>query len=170
MSCNFVTGKDPTDCIMSSGETEGVAIATEAAGRGTARMVVTPPRAKAITSAPANFNVFTGVSYVFDEVSRCEPPTAWAIVQLRRLPSCAKPSNVEVRKVTEETIRVRFLLVFLRHLRKLTGLERYEGALRAFSNNWSGKIEGLYFDRGSVTVAGNEAPLLFLPNGFQHNK
>ena len=40
----------------------------------------------------------------------------------------------------------------------------------AFTQNWSGKIEGLYYDLGSVTVVGNEAPLSFPPNGFQHNK
>jgi outer membrane immunogenic protein len=39
----------------------------------------------------------------------------------------------------------------------------------AFTNNWSAKIEGLYYDLGSITVVGNETPLLFLPAGFQHN-
>jgi outer membrane immunogenic protein len=37
----------------------------------------------------------------------------------------------------------------------------------AFTNNWSGKIEGLYYDLGNITVVGLETPLKF---GFQHNK
>lgn len=40
----------------------------------------------------------------------------------------------------------------------------------AFTNNWSGKIEGLYYDLGGITVVGNESPLRFPPGGFQHNK
>jgi outer membrane immunogenic protein len=44
------------------------------------------------------------------------------------------------------------------------------GVEYAFNNNWSGKIEGLYYDLGSITVVGNETPLTFLPGGFQHNK
>jgi outer membrane immunogenic protein len=44
------------------------------------------------------------------------------------------------------------------------------GVEYAFTNNWSGKIEGLYYDLGNITVIGNETPLTFGPGGFQHNK
>ena len=44
------------------------------------------------------------------------------------------------------------------------------GVEYAFTNNWSGKIEGQYYDLGSITVVGNETPLTFPPGGFQHNK
>jgi outer membrane immunogenic protein len=37
----------------------------------------------------------------------------------------------------------------------------------AFTNNWSAKIEGLYYDLGSITVAGIETPHMA---GYQHNK
>ncbi|MEW6437998.1 MAG: outer membrane beta-barrel protein [Pseudomonadota bacterium] len=39
----------------------------------------------------------------------------------------------------------------------------------AIDNNWSVKVEGLYYDLGSITTLGSEAPLVFAPTGYQHN-
>jgi outer membrane immunogenic protein len=39
----------------------------------------------------------------------------------------------------------------------------------ALTNNWSAKIEGLYYDLGNVTTIGSEVPVVFLPSGYQHD-
>jgi outer membrane immunogenic protein len=40
----------------------------------------------------------------------------------------------------------------------------------AMTNNWSAKLEGLYFDLGHATTVGEEVPLTFPPFGFTHTK
>jgi outer membrane immunogenic protein len=44
------------------------------------------------------------------------------------------------------------------------------GVEYALTQNISAKLEGLYYNLGKETVVGAETPLIFAPNGYQHNK
>jgi outer membrane immunogenic protein len=44
------------------------------------------------------------------------------------------------------------------------------GVEYALTDDLSARVEGLYYDLGSVTVIGNEIPPTFTPFPFQHNK
>lgn len=44
------------------------------------------------------------------------------------------------------------------------------GIEHALTGSLTTRLEGLYYDLGTVTVIGHETPMLFAPNPYQHNK